>query len=152
MGRTLPAIPEITVAVAALDKLGVVAGGSVGPPPPEKDALILVGTVGPGGAPDAAVINEMAEREAAANVVKLSRASADERHLFVWVPWSDTEGQAALSLSNPPETAPTLPSGVDVVWAGLWLPGPSVPTSVLWRVRPPSPWESVPIRYQALIV
>jgi hypothetical protein len=55
------------------------------------------------------------------NIDKLRRATADERHLFVWLDWSDYRVQAAIfsivTLGRLPGSPPEFPEGLDVVWA-----------------------------------
>ena len=111
-GLGAPPLPNSDTAatVEELRQLGVVAGSSVGPPgsgPP----LIVIGTTGPGAWMGRDIMNIAAEREAHANAEKLATASADERHLFIWVAWSDNEGQAAsMSVLGPPDVPPDTPS------------------------------------------
>ena len=97
-------------------------------------------------------INSIVEREAIANVAKLKAYPCIERHLFVWIDGTEAEGQASVSgvFDGPPSIPPELPPGIDVVWGALWTPGPTVPTSILWRVRPPDGWEVLPIHYVQL--
>ena len=93
------------------------------------------------GGPDA--ITEAVEREARANAQKLTRATADERHLFMWIDWTMADLQAAIisvrDLGVFP-AVPELPEGVDTVWVA-----PVVMVderqAFLWRVTPPAGWE-----------
>ena len=51
---------------------------------------------------------------------QLGRASADERHVFLWLDWSDHDAQAAMhfvmDLGVLPSRPPVLPENVDKVW------------------------------------
>ena len=113
------------------------AGGSVGPPPHQDIApLILVGTSGPAGIADPDHINAAVERAIQDNIEKLRKAPVDERHLFLWVDSTDLACFAPLSFGTLPTTQPTMAEGIDKVWVAAELPGPTVPTSVLWSVTP----------------
>lgn len=105
--------------------------------------VILVTTSG-GGSTGADAINEVVEQLAALpdNSEKLSTADGDEHHLFVWIDHSAPMLSAALGSPWPPESAPTVPDHVDVVWVadGPWSDVDRA-TRHLWRVRPPEAWE-----------
>lgn len=73
---------------------------------------------------------------------KLVASGAAERHLFVWVdldyylPWKD------LDFGRLPVTPPTLPNEITTVWAAA---SAADGQCVVWRVRPPNPWQVVPM-------
>lgn len=145
----MPTNPAAANAVEALAELRVRAGGSVGPPPHQDIApLILVGTSGPTGIADPDHINTAVVRAIRDNIEKLMNALVDERHLFLWVDSTDMECFAPLSFGTLPTTQPTMAAGVDKVWVAAELPGPTVPTSVLWSVTPSGQWVSETIRYR----
>ena len=107
-----------------------------------------MGTTGPGAWLDREWPNKIVQRAAQANLVKLANAAVEERHLFVWVPWSDLAGQAAFSsVQGLPENPPDLPQAIDAVWLAPWQPGPTVPTTVLWRGAVNEGWSSELVRY-----
>jgi hypothetical protein len=131
-------------AVAHLKNLGARSGGSVGLPR-SGPALVVVGTVGPGGNVDGSSINEFVEDAAVENLSKLLRATADERHLFIWVDGTDSAGNVAMATFAVPSAPPELPDGIDIVWVALCLQGASYQTNAfaLWRLIPPNGWEIV---------
>ena len=55
-------------------------------------------------------------QHACANVEKLRRARADERHLFLWVCWGAQEALAELGFASVPNAHPHLPDDLDAVW------------------------------------
>jgi hypothetical protein len=141
--------PEGAAAAAAVDallQLGVVHGSSVGPPPSGIRPLILIGTSGPAAASDPLNLNTAIERATRENVAKLRRAQADERHLFLWVDSTDPDCYAPLSFGMLPAAGPDLPDGIDRAWVAAWMPGPTVPTAVLWSVTPSALWRSERVR------
>jgi hypothetical protein len=145
----LPADPTVAEAVGSLFALGVRAGGCIGPPPhSDIPARIMIGTTGPAGISDPAHINRAAENAMQANIDKLRHAQVDERQLFIWVDSTDHACFAPLSFGTLPADQPRFLDGIDKIWVAAYLPGPTVPTSVLWTVVPPRPWYSSTIRYQ----
>ena len=81
----------------------------------------------------------MVEREVEANVAKLRAAAAHKRHLFVWMNEDATELE--MFAQSPPDSAPSLPDGVDVVWAATR--GNCALFERLWRLCPPDGWEAI---------
>jgi len=138
---------EEMAATRHLYELGVVQGCVLAAPCPGEPAEIAIGTVGAFSGPWVDLVNRAVEREVEANKEKLANASADERHLFVWVDQTDPNCQAGIILGPTPATSPCIPNGIDAVWIAPWLPGPTVPTSTLWRVEAGTYWESMPVRY-----
>lgn len=131
---------EAMNAITHLRRLGVRGGGSVGPTN-SGPTYIVVGTVGPGGPVDGSTVNSAVEAATLANLTKLLKAEADERHLFLWVDATDSPSSAAMSSFARPEP-PELPHGIDCVWVALWMRGISPQTNAhtLWRLVPPGPW------------
>ena len=74
-------------------------------------------------------INTEVEKAIHANIEKLTKAAADERHLFIWIDSTDWACFAPLSFGTLPTTRPTLAKGVDKAWVAADLRGPLVPTS-----------------------
>jgi hypothetical protein len=93
-------------------------------------------------------VNIAAEKAVQDNIEKLMKPRVDERHLFVWIDSTDLECFAPLSFGTLPTNQPTMAEGVDKVWVAAELPGPTVPTSVLWSVTPSGRWVSETIRYR----
>jgi len=83
-------------------------------------------------------LNELVAERAENKVNKLRAASADERHLFMWIDSSHEDAELAFA-TLPPPPPPNIPFGIDVVW----LVGPTGgPDSVrIWRLQPPGAWE-----------
>jgi hypothetical protein len=106
-------------AVKELRKLGARSGGTVGTmtgSPPS----ICISTVGTW-ASDHSSVHGAVEREAINNAEKLGRATADERHLLLWVDDSDPASLQELTTIQLPTEQPVLPAGIDVVWVALWM-------------------------------
>lgn len=135
---------EVIDAICRLRELGV-AGASSGQPPPGMQTRISVGTFGVGEAIDGAAVNEAIERAASENAGKLAKADVDERHLFVWMDRSDPAAEASLFLHRIPEESPSLPQGVDTVWAATWAPRMIYHcyASTLWRVDRGRRWQAI---------
>lgn len=136
---------EVIDAIRRLRELGVAGGASSGRLPPGMQAQISVGTFGVGEAIDGSAVNKAAERAASENAGKLARAKADERHLFVWMDRSDPAAEGSLFLHRIPEESPSLPQGVDTVWAATWAPRVihHCNASTLWRVDRGRRWQAV---------
>jgi hypothetical protein len=142
--------PETDHAADAVEKLkdlGVRAGSCNGPPPPGVRPILMIGTTGPAGMADGDDVTRAVEVAATENAAKLARAQVTERHLFVWIDKTDHECETAMLFGRLPKSIPAVPQGVDVVWAAHWAPGPTVPTTVIWQVRPPGAWTAPAVRY-----
>ena len=130
--------PEAVEALRSLADLGIQNGISSEVSP----SRIHIATVGDGAWGGAEGLREVVEHEASTNAGKLSRAHADERHLFIWLDWTSHRAQAAVSSIlrigvAPP--VPELPTGVDTVWVA---PSSMVDSDMfLWSVSPPDPWN-----------
>ena len=129
-GQADPALVEATALLAALGVSWARTWGEDGPP-----RLVFNGHGGFGSNADD--VNRLAAEHAAANAAKLRAAAADERHVFVWIDPSYAEAELAMHAGPPPDRAPELPDGVDVVWVAN-------PSGHLWRCRPPGGWEDLP--------
>jgi hypothetical protein len=80
-------------------------------------------------------LNDLVAERAGAKLKKLRKASADERHLMVWMDGSEPAVEICISKVGPPLTAPEIPSGIDVVW----ITNPGV--EKVWRLKPPGGWK-----------
>ena len=103
-------------ALHQLSEIGIRNGISMN----SKPTRIVVSVIGPSGWGSSGTLINVVERAAQRKVKQLSRAAADERHLFLWLDWSDYDAQAAMhfvmDLGVLPEHPPSLPAGIDKVW------------------------------------
>lgn len=140
--RTKP--PEVSNhvhdAMIEMFDLGVEVARVWSSPDPGEDGQIYP-TISAGVSSDSAKINALVVERAEKKVDKLRAATADERHLFVWMDHSHADAELAFATLGPP-SAPAIPAGVDVVW----LVGPTGgPNGVrIWRLEPPGQWAIVP--------
>jgi hypothetical protein len=102
----------------------------------EGDAEMFI-TINGGIAGDPGAVNQLVVERAEPKRKKLARASADERHLFVWLDGTQPDAELAVA-KMPPPPAPEIPSEVDVVW--LATPPLATPEK-LWRARQSAGWE-----------
>jgi hypothetical protein len=126
-------------AVVRLRSLGARSANHLSPYGSSMLALGMGGTQSPNHE-----LNRTVERLALSNAEKLRKASADERHLFVWIDSeTDWENNVALATFQVPSDPPKLPEGIDVAWAALWAGGanPECNAMAIWRVTPPTGWE-----------
>jgi hypothetical protein len=130
-------------AIDELRRLGARSGSPVHQPA-SGPALLVVGTVGPGGTVDGSVVNQGVWAAARSNLAKLLATQAEERHLFVWADSTDPGALVAMASFARP-AAPRLPDGIDTVWLGLWQRNVNLQSyaSTLWRVTPPGAWENL---------
>lgn len=128
--------PAAIEAIGKLKALGVRNGSPIDTMTGDA-AVILVGSVGPGGWTDGRSVNEAVAKAAVDNLDKLLQAEADERHLFLWVDATDNASNVAMATFSVPTDVPSLPDGIDVVWVGLWMPGvdPESYAHSLWCLR-----------------
>jgi hypothetical protein len=110
----------------------------------QGEAPRLFSSLGSGFTTGPEALNGIVERCAANKVAKLLVAEADERHLFVWL-YAEAYSRVELVLATqgPPSAAPTLPVGIDVVWAGVGPTDPGAPELGLWRVQRGGEWEQL---------
>jgi hypothetical protein len=109
--------PQETHALERLKLLGVEAGSAFDGHP----TGVVISVSGTAEATAAENLNLAVEPEIEANIDKLRRAVADERHLFIWLDWSSQNAQMALhhmlTFGRLPASPPVLPEGLDSVWA-----------------------------------
>lgn len=140
-------------AIAGLKTLGVQHGCPVDTMPGGQP-VILVGTAGIGESTDGSSVNRAVQEAALANVTKLTRATADERHLLVWIDSSDNQSESAMVTFSLPKEGPELPDALDVVWVALWMRGMNRDCNVhsLWTFARGGHWQTIrvpPVRSYA---
>lgn len=102
-----------------------------------RDVAEMIIAIGSGAVADPDAVNRLVIERAQPKRKKLAMASADERHLFVWL--DGTQPAAALAAAKlAPPSAPDIPSEIDVIW--LATPPLAAPEK-LWRARKPAGWE-----------
>jgi len=134
---------DVRAAIERLGRVGVIDGMRLHDAPSGQRGDVALSFLGTGSTNCTGLANQRAEWAARKKVHTLGHVEADERHVFVWVPSTDPNVQAGLLLGPTPSEGPDLPDGVDAVWMAPWLPGPTIPTSVLWRAKHSLGWESV---------
>lgn len=128
--------------------LGAILARSMNPPRTGEAAQLLLSGHGPAGS-DPGQVNKLVAERAKAKVKKLLAASADERHLFVWIDSSHADAELAMFSLPPPASAPSLPDGIDAVWAATIGKVPGALFERLWCVRRPGTWEAIAAKAQA---
>ena len=132
--------------IQALRALGARNGGPVdtmtGNPP-----LLLVGTVGQARWLDGSSVNRSVAEALSANAEKLAATKADERHLWLWIDSTDSEGAASMHGYSVPAQTPDLDDRADEVWVALWLGQINYETNIgaLWHVVAGGEWQTVPV-------
>jgi hypothetical protein len=107
----------------------------------ETPLLLFSGHRGAGGNPGQ--VNALVEERAGAKAAKSLASGADECHLVVWIDSSYSDAELGMATMPPPESSPTLPEGIDVVWAATsGMVGELF--GRLWRSEPGGRWESIP--------
>jgi hypothetical protein len=86
-------------------------------------------------------VNALVADAAEANVEKLLAANADERHLFVWI--DEDAGELEMFAQLPPPSEPSLPDGIDAVWAATRGKTPEADFERLWRLQPDGGWKDI---------
>jgi hypothetical protein len=129
-------------AMEELRALGVTSGRATSAPLGDVGSVSL-GLVGGGGVLDPEALNVAVAREVDANLAKLDRAAADERHLFVWVDSTSFSAELSMWTLQVPPGVLELPSSISTVWAATWGPGVSYGSKAarLWRATPPAGWR-----------
>lgn len=140
---------EVRAAITRLGRVGVIDGMRLHDAPNGQPGGVALSYLGTGSTHHTGLANQRAEWAACKKVHTLGHVEADERHVFIWVPSTDPDLQAGLLLGPTPSDGPALPDGVDTVWMAPWLPGPTIPTSVVWRAKRSSGWEKVAHRWTA---
>ena len=106
--------PEVVEASASMFKRRVKAARSLGPPS-AGDAQLFV-TISGGVWADIDRVDHLVAERAADKQEKLMRATAAERHLFVWFDGTQPEAELAIATGPPPSSPPAIASEIDVVW------------------------------------
>ncbi|MGD0198422.1 MAG: hypothetical protein ABSC56_11040 [Solirubrobacteraceae bacterium] len=129
--------PEMHAARIEMFDLGVETARRWGTPEPRHPGAIYP-TISAGTSSNPDNLNQLVADCAERKADKLRAASADERHLLVWIDSSHEDAELAFAKLRPPPP-PTIPPGLDVVW----LVGPTGgPDQVrIWRAKPPGAWE-----------
>ena len=133
------ASPEVTQAARAIFDLGADRATRLDPPKPGETPLVMASLHG-GVSASPELLNRAVEACADKKAAKLRAAEGNEKHLFVWLSASGVE--LALATLPMPDSQPTLPEGIDVVWVATRSPS-DAPAGRLWRVRPPGRWEEI---------
>jgi hypothetical protein len=141
----LPLSEKAKEAVAKLKALGAKGATAVDATVNGGKPAIVVGTVGPGGFIGWSAVDAAVETALTDNADKLAKASADERHLFLWVDNTDNPSYVAMATFSPAGEAPNFKGRADVVWVGLWMNGVLGWTNVhsLWKATSGSAWEQI---------
>ncbi len=128
-GDLVDALRALGVKYLRRDDAAGSGGGVVSPNP-----------TGGAGATGPSALVELAEREAgeSGNLLKLEAATAEERHLFIWVDTKQTTTYAAFSFGLPGES-PVLPECVDAVW----LVEAVRPTARVWQYHRAHGWRDL---------
>lgn len=75
-------------------------------------------------APTGHLVVQAIEQNIGENAEKLERADADERHLFLWLDFSERRTLADLGFTGTPSVVPSLPASINAVWvAEPMIPG-----------------------------
>ena len=107
--------------------------------PYDGGGQISVGFVG---TPENESINDLLMPVMDGNIEKLRRATASERHLFVWVDRTDWETESKMFLYQLPLSPLSMVKSLDAVWLGLYSPKFKTWTNVgaLWRADREGNW------------
>jgi len=132
----------IAAASRALFEIGVTYARRLSGPPPGEVAEFILAFHGGAGS-DFAALYALLEACAEANAAKLSKADAEERHLFVWIRPSASDAELAFSTLSPPTVTPALPDALDELWLASRPTTPGAAFARLWRLRPPAGWENL---------
>jgi hypothetical protein len=116
---------------------GITGARSLGPHAPGETAEMLLSSHR-GLSSGEGRVNALVAEAAAVNVEKRVASDADERHLFVWI--DQDEAELEMFTLPPAPYTPSLPDGIDVVWAATRGKAPGQLFERLWRLRPPAGW------------
>ncbi len=155
-------VPSLLEAVEAAS-LEAVQLGKDPPPGPASDALsalralgarllyrlseatggagrIIVGAAPVAGSTATDIVVDVAEHHAnlADNSAKLASASAQERHLFIWVESNHHQVVAAMGFEFLPERPPIIPEHIDTVWLAT-----AFHPAQVWRYVRGEGWEDL---------
>ncbi len=133
---------KVINAAQAVFKLGADRATRLAAPKPRETALVMASLHG-GASSNFDLLNELVAECARAKAEKLAAATGDERHLFVWMRSSVADAELAMATLPPPESTPTLPEGIDVVWVATGPEHPDALCGRLWRLEPPGRWEQI---------
>jgi hypothetical protein len=108
--------------------------------PYDGGGQISIGFVG---MPENESINDLLIPVTESNVEKLRRATASERHLFVWVDRTDWETESKMILYQLPTSPLSMVESLDALWLGLYSPKFKTWTNVaaLWRADREGNWS-----------
>ncbi len=133
---------EVTDAALGVFELGAHRAMRWGVPKPGETALVMASLHGGAGS-NFDLFNDLVAECARAKAEKLAAATGEERHLFIWMRPSVSDAELAMATLPPPDSTPTLPDGVDVVWVAT---GPTTQNALfgqLWRLEPLGRWETI---------
>ncbi len=133
---------EVAHATREVFALGADRANRLGKPKPGETSLVMASLHGSASS-NFDTLNAMVTERANAKAEKLATATADERHLFVWVRPSVPGHELTMGTLPPPEETPKLPEAVDVAWVATAPLVLDSPQGRLWRVRPPGRWEEI---------
>jgi hypothetical protein len=140
---SVDAAPEVVAATRAIFELRAHRATRIDPPK-DGEAARLLSSVGAGRSAGVGSLNGIVERCAAKKVGKLRAADGDQKHLFIWLRAAAYEEvELATATLASPDSPPTLPAGIDVVWVAT---GPTTQDALfgqLWRLEPPGGWETI---------
>ena len=142
--RHPPASVDEDVATAArgVFKLGADRATRLDAPKAGETALVMASLHGGAGS-NFDLLNDLVAGRAAAKAKKLDSATGDERHLLVWMRPSVADAELAMATLRPPESTPTLPDVINVVWVATEPTRQDALFGLLWRLEPPGGWEEI---------
>jgi hypothetical protein len=136
------AAQDVIDATQAVFALGADRATRLGAPEPGETALVMASLHGAAGS-NFDQLNALVGERARAKAEKLAAGAGDERHLFVWMRSSVADAELAMAALPPPESTPTLPKGIDVVWVATGPERAGALCGRLWRLEPPGGWEQI---------
>lgn len=144
---TPPEQLEAVEAAQRIAELGAHRALRLAVPRPDETPSIFTGLSGSAGS-DFDVLNRLVADCIERKLDKLTRAEADEHHLFVWV--RHTGAWMAMTDLPPPPEAPAVPPTIDMVWAAA--PNGLTRVGTLYRLVRSGRWEpcEVPPTFSAV--